>query len=82
MDSWCTNHEVDTAFVGEITVPSELAAGTCGFQIVCPNLRCGDAQGSSTSTPDHVPAATIIMCVTIVAEYVPEQERIHVATSP
>lgn len=39
------------------------------------------AEMSSASTADPVPAAFIVMCVTVVAEYVQEQEKIHVATS-
>jgi hypothetical protein len=44
-----------------------------------PDLERGDVQGSKTSTPSHVPAATIVMCVTVVAEYVQGQQKIHVA---
>ena len=48
------NREVDTASIGKITVPSELAAGACGFQTMCPNLERGDVQGSCTSTPEFL----------------------------
>jgi len=43
-------------------------------QTVSPNWERGDVQGPSISTPDHVSAAIINMCVIVVAKYAQEQE--------
>lgn len=45
-------------------------------------MERGNVEDASSPTADHVPAAIIVMCVTVVAGYMQEHEGNHVAPWP